>query len=280
MPKRYKIYTLLSRLFMTLFMLVLAWFGARSWTVTGIMVLVGLILDVIRNKLAPELAGDLNELAAKHRMAATPGPQSWRDYIDCHILIYFGPFALYTLTLITIDSFAGSDSLTRYLGLFAPLHEVASAFMSMSRRHSAQLIAMGYANRVDLAVHLYSIAGVTIIIGTFSMTLAVHKWLIESARIMANQGKDALQFFYKAQPRLRSLYAITLVMYWFWSSFMDVRTSGRWNIEISNMPYLILVAWAAFIATFSALIYLSFLRIRLQMLAASTSENLGLKSPA
>jgi hypothetical protein len=135
--------TALCRLYVTLFLAVIALPSARSWGVAWLVVGLGLAVDLARNLALPDLRLPLAELA--RRVAADPSTLRPEERLRGHGfgLLWALVWALwgYVLAVLALDALLGTRALEPWLRLLEPAHAAAAAVLRVAREDAAALEA-------------------------------------------------------------------------------------------------------------------------------------------
>lgn len=275
--RRYYGYTALCRFYMTLVMGALSAIGAVNWSVVGGLVISGLLMDFVRNRISLDLVLGPDVIAAEYGSAIKPGVEMKERWLSRSWLLLYAGLSGYMAVLIGADLVLGTAQVATYLKVFSPLHDVASTFVSMIRRHASQLRDQGHADRALLATHVYTVAVYYFIGGTFVFSTFVYKASVCRARALANKSGRAGERYPVRTWHLTILSLLPLFLYWLQSNVVSVSDVGRyqWNIGVSDSPYIFITMWSLAISSLLIALYGALFRRRAVLSAALANPDRG-----
>lgn len=232
------------RLFFTIWFASLSPIGAESLAAFYAAVAVGLLIDLLRYKYVPdELTGVKEENFKGEWGFKKPGPfnKSFGSYLK--ITIYL---ILYIWIICFLDWIIPSQIMELYFNLFTPLHGIMASQVNLIRDHPMQLIEAGYAHRVPLTLHIYTVA----FLGTFSALVyhccfRVHK-LMYTWESDENKSEETGGNKSEPDPLLASNRIILglIVSFIFWFAMLEnspiefvPRRKHIYAIHVSNLGF-------------------------------------------
>lgn len=245
--------TAIRRGFLTLVALLMALTGAAGIVPAVAAVSLGLVLDLVRNLRAPDLRRPARVWAASVREAAGDETSAAR-----HRALYrrrvLPPLVLawgYVLFWVFAEPALPQGLKNAVFVAFSPLSDLAGGIFGIQRRHAEGLAGLGLPDRAALTAHLYSVVLVL---------LAVRLWLqtggaaFHGAHALAR--REATVSYRDEEQKLRQLksswrYGVTFlamgsIFYTAVTGIIELRgeefSRYDWNIQESNLPFLIFTA--------------------------------------
>lgn len=146
----------LYRLFFTILFACLSGVGAENLIAYYVAVATGLFIDLLRYKfVSDELSGVKEESFKEGWAFKKTGPLN--KSLGSYIKITF--YLILCIWIICIlDWLIPSQIMDFYFNLFTPFYGILASQVDIIRDHPVQLIEAGYANRVPLTLHIYTVA--------------------------------------------------------------------------------------------------------------------------
>ncbi len=156
------------------------------------LITVGVVGDLLRFRFAPDLKVPLeswvdlyyDEWDAKAEHAFSRWYCGWEKPVIIGSSIYIVIFFL-------LDLLLPAGILTAYTALFAPLHDWMQAHLAIAGRHSADLIAHGYAQRIPFLIHVETVAALIMMSVPFLIGVGGNTWQILYLKKFYQTDKDA-----------------------------------------------------------------------------------------
>ncbi|HBF98044.1 MAG TPA: hypothetical protein DDW95_05800, partial [Alphaproteobacteria bacterium] len=161
-------------------------------TLERTLITVGVVGDLLRFRFAPDLKVPLEswvDLYYDEWDAKAEHPFS-RWYCGWEKPVIIGS-SIYIVIFFLLDLLLPAGILTAYTALFAPLHDWMQAHLAIAGRHSADLIAHGYAQRIPFLIHVETVAALIMMSVPFLIGVGGNTWQILYLKKFYQTDKDA-----------------------------------------------------------------------------------------
>lgn len=247
----------------TLVALMMALFGAKTSGAAVTLFVLGVGLDGLRHRYAPDFQHNHAAIAQSLARAVEGNGLKYHEAVCRRAIITIYIISI-TYTAIWVFVIPFGEVAQTYLRAFEPIHDMFCMFVAIIRRHTAELISHGYSDRALVAAHLYTVHFLTFIVatGTYLLGGSWHRAHILLAR------REALPSELRCKDKRRAgfhpliLLLITPVIYGTFQTLLNISwlpTGGVvWNIHESNIPFtmsfIVLAACAMLIGNSCGLI--------------------------
>ena len=280
MARRYTVCTFLCRYYVATIFGVMALLGAENWLSGTALFLLGLLVDAVRARHAPDLSTDMQQIEIAISTPSAMNIGRRRQWLVQVVLV--AGFLAYMSALLFVATPSHPDRLSGLLILFTPLHEIAVLFLESARHVPSQLESAGFRDGALLAVHIFSVAWLFILISGMHGLVVSYQVLLGNLRAAKNEPEA--ETYNWSITHLLFCFVVALFFYWpafhlASVDFIPTRTKGSFHVSLSNGPYVwvvfasIAASWALRTAYFYLLKmrYQLWLAMREQRLPATTS---------